>query len=110
MHNKQPSEAYILLADLYINKLFSIAFTTNFDNLLAEALVAELKANRPVIIETNNHVCYKNHSMVCIGLRSYTNGSLYYIIMDGHNNSKRCMNYAQGNAYSTEAISMRLFK
>lgn len=38
MHNKQPSEAYILLADLYINKLFSIAFTTNFDNLLAEAL------------------------------------------------------------------------
>ena len=38
MNNKQPSEAYILLADLFVNKMFSTAFTTNFDNLLAEAL------------------------------------------------------------------------
>ena len=38
MNNKNPSEAYIFLADLFINRVFSIAFTTNFDNLLGEAI------------------------------------------------------------------------
>lgn len=38
MNNKNPSEAYIFLADLFINRVFSIAFTTNFDNLLGEAM------------------------------------------------------------------------
>lgn len=38
MINKNPSEAYIFLADLFINRVFSIAFTTNFDNLLGEAM------------------------------------------------------------------------
>lgn len=100
-------QTYLRKYTKYSNSVVKYLGMINFN---AEEFVAELKANRPVIIETNNHVCYKNHSMVCIGLRSYTNGSLYYIIIDGHNNSKRCMNYAQGNAYSTEAISMRLFK
>ena len=38
MNSKHPSEAYIFLADLFINKMFSIAFTTNFDDLLGESL------------------------------------------------------------------------
>lgn len=38
MNNKTPSEAYIFLADLFINRMFSVAFTTNFDDLLGEAL------------------------------------------------------------------------
>lgn len=38
MNNKNPSEAYIYLADLFVNRMFSVAFTTNFDNLLGEAL------------------------------------------------------------------------
>lgn len=38
MNNKNPSEAYIFLADLFVNNMFSIAFTTNFDNLLGESL------------------------------------------------------------------------
>lgn len=38
MNNKNPSEAYIFLADLFINRMFSVAFTTNFDNLMGEAL------------------------------------------------------------------------
>lgn len=38
MNNKNPSEAYIYLADLFINHVFSVAFTTNFDDLLSESL------------------------------------------------------------------------
>lgn len=38
MNNKNPSEAYIFLADLFVNRMFSVAFTTNFDNLMGEAL------------------------------------------------------------------------
>ena len=38
MNSKHPSETYIFLADLFINKMFSIAFTTNFDDLLGESL------------------------------------------------------------------------
>ncbi len=38
MNNKNPSQSYIFLADLFVNHMFSVAFTTNFDDLLAESL------------------------------------------------------------------------
>lgn len=38
MNKKNPSEAYIFLADLFVNHMFSVAFTTNFDDLLGESL------------------------------------------------------------------------
>ena len=37
MNDKSPSEAYIFLADLFVNHVFSVALTTNFDNMLGEA-------------------------------------------------------------------------
>ncbi len=79
-------------------------------NFNAETFLNELKANRPVLINTHNHSCYGDHTMVCVGLRSYTNGSLYYVVLDGHNAYKRYMNYLEGNAYYTEAVSVHLYK
>lgn len=53
MNDKNPSEAYIFLADLFINRLFSVAFTTNFDNLLAEALSLLGVRSKEILFDAN---------------------------------------------------------
>ena len=100
-------QAYLRRYTKYVNSKVKYIGMINFN---AETFIAELKANRPVLILTNAHICYKNHAMVCVGLRSYSNGALYYAVYDGHNEYVRYMHYAQGNAYATEAITMHLYK
>lgn len=53
MNNKNPSEAYIFLADLFVNHMFSVAFTTNFDNLLGEALSLLGVRSKEIWFDTN---------------------------------------------------------
>lgn len=53
MNNKNPSEAYIFLADLFVNNMFSVAFTTNFDNLLGEALSLLGVRSKEIWFDTN---------------------------------------------------------
>lgn len=53
MNKKNPSEAYILLADLFVNNMFSVAFTTNFDNLLAESLSLLGIRSKEIWFDTN---------------------------------------------------------
>ena len=54
MNNKNPSEAYILLADLFVNNMFSIAFTTNFDDLLGESLSLLGVRSKEILFGTNS--------------------------------------------------------
>ena len=54
MNNKNPSEAYIFLADLFINRMFSVAFTTNFDNLLGEALSLLGVRSKEILFDAND--------------------------------------------------------
>lgn len=53
MNNKNPSEAYIFLADLFINHMFSVAFTTNFDNLMGEALSLLGVRSKEILFDAN---------------------------------------------------------
>lgn len=53
MNDKNPSEAYIFLADLFVNHMFSVAFTTNFDNLLGEALSLLGVRSKEIWFDTN---------------------------------------------------------
>lgn len=54
INNRNPSEAYIFLADLFINHMFSVAFTTNFDNLLGEALSLLGVRSKEIWFDTNS--------------------------------------------------------
>lgn len=53
MDGKNPSKSYIFLADLMINNMFSVAFTTNFDNLLAEAITWLGVRSKEIYFDTN---------------------------------------------------------
>lgn len=54
INGKNPSKAYIFLADLMINNAFSTAFTTNFDNLLAEAITWLGIRSKEIYFDTNS--------------------------------------------------------
>lgn len=53
MNKKNPSEAYIFLADLFVNHMFSVAFTTNFDDLLGESLSLLGVRSKNIWFDTN---------------------------------------------------------
>ncbi len=76
----------------------------------ADEIIADLKADRPVILNTKNHTYYGNHTMVCVGIRTYSNGSIYYAVADGHDTIIRYMNCYTGNAVYTDAILVHLYK
>lgn len=76
----------------------------------ADEMIADLKANRPVILRTVNHEHYKNHAMVCVGIRAYSNGSIYYAVADGRLKAIRYMDCYTGNAVYTDAATVHLVK
>lgn len=78
--------------------------------LNADEMIADLKANRPVILRTVNHEDYKNHCMVCVGIRAYSDGSIFYAVANGRSENIRYMNCYTGNAVYTDAVTVHLFK
>lgn len=78
--------------------------------LNADEMIADLKANRPVILRTVNHEEYKNHCMVCVGIRAYSDGSIFYAVAPGRSGFICYMNCYTGNAVYTDAVTVHLFK
>lgn len=91
---------------------FKHSVVTKKDLVVLDAtdMIADLKANKPVILNTTNHEYYGNHSMVCVGIRTYSSGSIYYAVADGHTTIIRYMNCYTGNAAYTSAITVHLYK
>ena len=91
---------------------FKHSVVTNRDLVALDAteMIADLKANKPVILNTKNHDYYGNHSMVCVGIRTYSSGSIYYAVADGHTTIIRYMDCYAGNAAYTSAITVHLYK
>ncbi len=87
--------------------------TTSYMSLVAlnaTQMVNDLRNNKPVILILKNHERYGNHAVVCVGIREYDNGNIYYTLADGWYNYLRTMNAYGGNAEYTDAVSVHLFK
>lgn len=78
--------------------------------LNAEEMIADLKLNRPVILRTVNHEYYKNHCLVCVGIRVYNDGSIFYAVANGRSGVVQYMNSYTQNAVYTDAVTVHLFK